>query len=180
VYSRVVIFIDSIYIQTGTDLIPPASFSLLFAPLPRHELVNLSVLDSIQFCIAASFRQFRQFSVNISTINPSTHLPLCAIYKNKRTGPEGSRRLRLPDFKTMGTWRCQGCQPYAPVAFTLQEIFLVLISLRGWVDPRAIAKPEDYVNEKIPMTPSGIERAPFLLAAQCLNQVRYGAPPYKK
>jgi len=22
-----------------------------------------------------------------------------------RTGTEGSRRLRLPDFKTMGTWR---------------------------------------------------------------------------
>jgi hypothetical protein len=34
------------------------------------------------------------------------------------TGPEGSRRLRLPDFKTIGTWRWQGCQPYAPAAFT--------------------------------------------------------------
>jgi hypothetical protein len=34
------------------------------------------------------------------------------------TGPEGSRRLRLPDFKTIGTWRWQGCQPYAPTAFT--------------------------------------------------------------
>jgi len=22
------------------------------------------------------------------------------------TGPEGSRRLRLPDFKTIGTWSC--------------------------------------------------------------------------
>ena len=34
------------------------------------------------------------------------------------TGPEGSSRLRLPDFKTIGTWRGQGCQPYAPAAFT--------------------------------------------------------------
>jgi hypothetical protein len=34
------------------------------------------------------------------------------------TGPEGSRRLRLPDFKTIGTWRWQGCQPYAPTTFT--------------------------------------------------------------
>jgi hypothetical protein len=25
------------------------------------------------------------------------------------TGPEGSRRLRLPDFKTVGTWRWQCC-----------------------------------------------------------------------
>jgi hypothetical protein len=42
------------------------------------------------------------------------------------TGPVGSRRLRLPDFKTIGTLRWQGCQPYTP-----QEIFLVLISVRG-------------------------------------------------
>jgi hypothetical protein len=34
-----------------------------------------------------------------------------------RTGPEGSRRLRLPDL-TVGTWRWYGCQPYAPAAFT--------------------------------------------------------------
>jgi hypothetical protein len=32
------------------------------------------------------------------------------------TGPEGSRKLRLPDFKTIGTWRWQCCQPYAPAA----------------------------------------------------------------
>jgi hypothetical protein len=31
------------------------------------------------------------------------------------TDPEGSRRLRLPDFKT---WRWQGCQPYKLAAFT--------------------------------------------------------------
>ena len=43
----------------------------------------------------------------------------------------GSRKLRLPDFKKIGTRRWQGCQPYAPVAFTPQEIFLVLISVRG-------------------------------------------------
>ena len=30
-----------------------------------------------------------------------------------------------------------------------QKTFLVLISIRGWVDPRAIVRPEDYVNEKI-------------------------------
>jgi hypothetical protein len=34
------------------------------------------------------------------------------------TGPEGSRRLRLPDFKTIGTWRWRGRQYYAPAAFT--------------------------------------------------------------
>jgi hypothetical protein len=38
------------------------------------------------------------------------------------TGPGGSRSLRLPDFKTIGPWRCYGCQPYAPAAITPSNI----------------------------------------------------------
>jgi hypothetical protein len=52
------------------------------------------------------------------------------------TGPEGSRRLRLPDFKTIGTRRWQGCQPYAPAAFTPRKYSWYSFLLEAELTPR--------------------------------------------
>ena len=62
-----------------------------------------------------------------------------------------------------------------------QQILLVLISFRGWVDPRAIVLSEEfYVNEKNPLTPAGIEPVTFRFVAQHINRCATAGPTHSQ
>jgi len=80
-------------------------------------------------------------------------------YQKVITGPrcpEGSRKLSFPDYVTMAK------DGGKFVSLTHRPLFmlLVLISVRGWVDPRAIVRLEGLRQWKIPMTLSGIGPVP--------------------
>ena len=108
--------------------------SVLWVPWMMLMLIHTdtSICHSVQSCrripkfrknTLPSSSRFSEDEGSTFLWNFDAHLPVYTI-KDKAIplqvwgGPEGSRRLRLPDLKTIGTWRWQGCQPYAPAALT--------------------------------------------------------------
>ena len=64
------------------------------------------------------------------------------------SGLEVSRKLRFPDFTTKHRMVVR-LSALRTGRLYLQEMLLVLISVRGWVDPRAVVRSKGfYVNEK--------------------------------
>jgi hypothetical protein len=86
------------------------------------------------------------------------------------TGRESSRRFRLPDFKTIGTWRWQDCQPYAQTAFTPGSIPDTHLC---W----SLSRPQGHsdAGRNISMKNSN-DNIGFRFVAQCLNQLRHRMP----
>ena len=132
---------------------------------------------------------FSQFQYQPGWVGGERNKKFTSHYRNRRgkaihvqtwTGLEGSRQLRLPGSMKIGTWSRQVCHPYAPAVFTPQEIFLVLVSVRDWINPRAIVWLEGLCQWKSTATQSGIEPATFRLAAQCFIQLHLRVTPNRR
>ena len=76
--------------------------------------------------------------------------------------------MKVVSLSALGTSRLH---PHPP------KIFLVLMSVTGWINPRPKARHEGLCRWIIPMKPSGIEPSTFRLVAQCVNCVTAYPPP---
>ena len=124
---------------------------------PQH-----SVLENLQPTIHSSF------NVSDQVLQPYKTVPL-----RPSIGPEVSRKLTLPGFAYSRLMKVSRLSVLPTGRLYPQEIFLVLICIRVWVDSKATVRPEELNQWEFSRTPSGIEPVTFRLVAQWATAYPY-------
>jgi hypothetical protein len=125
------------------------------------------------------FRFFSFLRVSVSVLPPSRPS------SHSQIEPLSQHPLRRPrfGFGSMDASRSI-CKDHIPLQWEIAwanyknnnkptERFLLLICVRGCVDPRTTMRLDGLVQLKYAMTSSGIQQTTFRLLACCLNQLRY-------
>jgi hypothetical protein len=150
------------------------SLGVVYRDLPQH---HHNLMDKVPGRLSAEVRYVTILSRCLNcSVTPDTILSLAFTVKF----PD-----RLWGFQEVEAPRFQDSRHIKEVRLSAastghlypQKVFLVLISVIGWFDPRAKVRPEGLYQWKITMTPSRIEPATFRFVAWCLNQLRYDVPP---
>ena len=107
-------------------------FFLLHATLPVCVIALITLIEEANQLSSVSC-SFLQTSVT-SSLTRLTNIKGKgkAIPKQAWRGLVYSRKLKYPHFKTICTWQLKGCQSHTSTAFTSQEVFLALISVKVW------------------------------------------------
>ena len=158
-----------------SEMLRPCVLFQLLTSIRASHIQTISFVYSLLHCGGVQECLFGSATLDMPTVHRMISVIKQSLYRPRRKsralGGWGSQ-----NFQKIGIRRWQGCQPYAPAAFTAQEIILVLIYATGWVHPRARVRPEGLSQWKIPVTTYRIETTTFRLVAKCLWRYinRYG------
>jgi len=121
----------------------------------QHTLRNIPEQHRYHLLRGRSLKSRRAWSIGGMTLKHSHYRP--------------GQALRVPIFQDNRHMKVVRLSSLRTGHLYPQETFLVLISVRCWVNPRAIGRPEGLCQWKNPMTPLGIEPATFRLVAQWME-----------